>query len=336
MDFPQPLQFPDPIIYDCSEEVLDLELGDGIMGRARTLISSSNMAFEIVRSLSNSIYGEVMCGFMLTMGDLHYKRTDMKVAIKKYDRSRLPGGSNYVRMHENPMQEISAMQYLQNPGHSNVVSYIESTQHDTHLFTVMEFVDRGELFSALKSEMELNRRFSENLVRIYFKQIVAGLSYIQSRDMCHRDLSLENVLLSTTGRVVIIDFGMSILLPRALLPDGTTEISKISPQGFCGKKNYAAPEIYNGRIPFNGYASDIWGLGIILFTLAVGTYPYEVPNRLDQCFRIIMEGNLEALLHAWRVQLSTLLIDLIKRILKVNPTERLTLQQIQQHSWMNI
>jgi serine/threonine protein kinase len=139
---------------------------------------------------------------------------------------------------------------------------------------------------------------------------------------------------NSKGKCVVIDLGMCLRIPL-ITNDATFTISpcKIPPQGICGKKNYIAPEVIEGT-HFDPTRVDIWALGIILFIMLTGVPPIESATAVDQRYRMVCAGLLGNMLEQWHMPVSATAVDLISRILRPNPDDRLTLEQILGHPWM--
>ena len=93
-----------------------------------------------------------------------------------------------------------------------------------------------------------------------------------------------------------------------------------------------SPEIYRNRDDFDGEAVDVWTVGTILFCMLSGNRSYETPHKTDPQFYWMTHG-LTTLLNDWGVDLSDDAIDLLQGMLKLNPRDRLTIQEIENHPW---
>jgi serine/threonine protein kinase len=144
---------------------------------------------------------------------------------------------------------------------------------------------------------------------------------------------LENVLLSRDGQTCkIIDYGMSLRFAR----DPTGAAMAFPPQGVCGKKYYIAPEVMQNTDPFHGHLADIWALGVVLFLLVVGAPPVEFASPACDRFLRVAAGEMWDMVGEWGVTyVSPQARDLISLILRVDPANRPSLQDIQAHPWMN-
>lgn len=158
---------------------------------------------------------------------------------------------------------------------------------------------------------------------------------MQQVGLCHHDLSLESVLLRGTDCYVA---GLGLALRVPMLDDTP---SHLSPQACCGTTLlYLAPEILQ-NVPFDGFAVDLWAAGIMLAIMLFGTgAPFVWASPDDKRFReISLHGNLREVARKWELQnhgalpVSEEALDLLQSMLRANPTERLTIQGIQEHPW---
>eukprot|EP00439_Symbiodinium_sp_Y106_P036585 s2363_g4.t1 len=133
----------------------------------------------------------------------------------------------------------------------------------------------GESLRAF-SHRQPSHKLSEQAARLYYRQVVEGVTVCHERLVAHRDLKLENVLLDK-GRegVKIIDFGFA-----AHVPSKETKL-----KAFCGTPSYMAPEIIRGE-GYSGFAADVWALGVVLFALLSGTLPFSAKTEMQLYARI--------------------------------------------------
>lgn len=108
----------------------------------------------------------------------------------------------------------------------------------------------------------------------------------------------------------------------------------IRPQGTCGKWIYMSPEIYTNKEPFDGYAVDMWAAGVILFLMLTGFPPWERACQTDERFHYMTAGYLVQMLTEWEIGLSSDAMDLLQRMLFIDPKDRLSLDQVRAHPWM--
>jgi serine/threonine protein kinase len=179
-------------------------------------------------------------------------------------------------------------------------------------------------------------------------------------------MSLENLLVHESG-ALIIDLGMCLRIPFRGDPQNTSTTNLLSsfgnmdmnsvggdapkldasnldcrskprmlmkPQGTCGKWIYMSPEIYKNRQPFDGYAVDMWAAGVILFLMLTGFPPWERACQTDERFKYMTAGYLVQMLTEWEIGISSDAMDLLQRMLFLDPKDRLSLDQVRAHPWM--
>jgi serine/threonine protein kinase len=173
----------------------------------------------------------------------------------------------------------------------------------------LEYIEGGELFDYLIKKGRLEEREAVN----YFRQIVQGVHYCHKFNICHRDLKPENLLLDKDRNIKIADFGMAALETN----DRMLETS-------CGSPHYASPEIVAGK-NYHGGPSDIWSCGIILFALLTGHLPFDDEN-IRRLLMKVQSGRF-----VMPEELSLEAKDLISRMLRINPAERISMPEILKH-----
>jgi len=261
------------------------------------------------------------------------------VAIKMVEWSRVH--QNRGRLLEDPIKEIAAMQLI-GTDHPHVLGSLEVLQDDEFLYSVMPYAKGGDLFGYVVNESRGEEGgMDEPVARYWFKQILQGLYFLQSKGICHRDLSLENILVDEDN-CLVIDFGMCLRVPYTS-QESATRISSISdgltrrlirPQGTCGKHNYMSPEIFENRESFDGFAIDLWAAGVILYIMLTGFPPYDHATLSDQRFEIIVNGQLVDQLQSWDIHLGEQAGNLLQSMLQLRPNDRLTLAQVMEHEWV--
>lgn len=159
---------------------------------------------------------------------------------------------------------------------------------------------------------------SEPEAGIVLRQVVSGLMYLHSHQILHRDMSLSNLLLTKDMQVRIADFGLATQLTR---PDEKH-------MTMCGTPNYISPEVASRSS--HGLPADVWGLGCMLYTLLVGKPPFDCPGGVKSTLtRVVMSDYMIPLTLSMEAK------DLIDRLLRKNPLERLSLEQVLSHPFMN-
>lgn len=108
----------------------------------------------------------------------------------------------------------------------------------------------------------------------------------------------------------------------------------LKPQGTCGKWIYMSPEIFKNQEAFDGYAVDLWAAGVILFLMVTGFPPWERACQTDERFKYMTAGYLVQMLTEWNLGISSDAMDLLQRMLFLDPKDRLSLDQVRAHPWM--
>jgi len=395
---------------------------------------------------------------------VEWEVTEEKCAVKEMSWQHIRKERD--RLAEDPIKEVSAMQYLKrylaacssNPQSLDTSDAMLSTHimlpldllsDDRYLYSVMPYCDGGELFDRL----DVRSKFTEDEARYWMHQILDGLDNLQRAGICHRDMSLENLLVHKDRICLIIDMGMCLRIPYegsrddgedlfmtteerigggrrsggygyaggggagvevVLDSDGNaaadddrgkrpralsanTELRQsfkgidlgrggsgsgqgggggagtamengggrtaaanatagavaagqqrpcppdirqrkrylIKPNGTCGKWHYMSPEIAQNKVPFDGHAVDVWAIGVILFLMITGFPPWERPCRTDERFKYMTAGYLVQMLTEWELGLSPDAMDLLQRMMWIDPRDRLSLAQVRAHPWMN-
>ncbi|KAJ2718711.1 hypothetical protein GGI07_005630 [Coemansia sp. Benny D115] len=178
---------------------------------------------------------------------------------------------------------------------------------------VMEHNSGGELLHYVRQKGRLH----ENEARGFFRQIVSAMDYIHRNCMVHRDLKLENVMLTHDNRIRIIDFGFANIFNW----DKTLST-------FCGSPLYISPEIVNG-VKYTGPEVDIWSMGVILFFMVSGCMPFESQERKEVFYKIA-RGRF-----TMPMFLSTEAQNLIQQMLTVSSKYRITMKGVIEHPWTN-
>jgi len=178
----------------------------------------------------------------------------------------------------------------------------------------------------------------ETTARSFFLQLHLGLTYIHSMGVVHRDLKLENVLLTKDKVVKIIDFGLSHVYRR----DSDGKVINETLKEVCGSRSYAAPEVLADR-GYDGFKADVWSLGVCLFCLLSGFFPVDEASgkdwRFDKLRRAQQTGRSStSVIYSWYRRstsfLSPQVLNLLDGMLLIDPTQRLSMDQIQDHPWV--
>nr|CAB3263651.1 MAP/microtubule affinity-regulating kinase 3 [Phallusia mammillata] len=232
--------------------------------------------------------------------------TGREVAIKMIDKKALNPSSLQKLFRE--------VRIMKNLDHPNIVKLYEVIENSKQLLLVMEYANGGEVFDYLVA----HGRMKEKEARAKFRQIVSSVQYLHSKNIVHRDLKAENLLLDADMNIKIADFGFS----NEFTPGRKLDT-------FCGSPPYAAPELFQGK-KYDGPEVDVWSLGVILYTLVSGSLPFDGQN-LKELRERVLRGKYRIPFY-----MSTDCEQLLKKFLILNPSKRGTLTAAMLDKWMNI
>uniref|UniRef100_A0A0A0KZ14 non-specific serine/threonine protein kinase n=1 Tax=Cucumis sativus TaxID=3659 RepID=A0A0A0KZ14_CUCSA len=239
---------------------------------------------------------------------LRHKHTKQLVAMKYIERG--------PKIDENVAREIINHRSLQHP---NIIRFKKVVLTPTHLAIMMEYAAGGELFERISKA----GRFSEDEARYFFQQLISGVDYCHSMQICHRDLKLENTLLdgSQAPRLKICDFGFS-----------KSSVLHSRPKSTIGTPAYIAPEILSGP-EYDGKLADVWSCGVTLYVMVVGAYPFEDQNDPRNYRKLIQRIMSVQYKIPDYVYVSQDCRHLLSRIFVQNPSRRISVKEIKSHPW---
>ncbi|XP_036921567.1 serine/threonine-protein kinase SIK3 isoform X2 [Sturnira hondurensis] len=198
--------------------------------------------------------------------------------------------------------------------HPHIIRLYQVMETERMIYLVTEYASGGEIFDHLVA----HGRMAEKEARRKFKQIVAAVFFCHCRNIVHRDLKAENLLLDANLNIKIADFGFSNhFTPGQLL------------KTWCGSPPYAAPELFEGK-EYDGPKVDIWSLGVVLYVLVCGALPFD-GSTLQNLRARVLSGK-------FRIPffMSTECEHLIRHMLVLDPSKRLSMEQICKHKWMKL
>ena len=236
--------------------------------------------------------------------------TKQQVAVKIITKSKIPAD-----MKEYAITEPT---YLSKLSHSNIINLLLTYEDEQMIYLFLEYVQGGDLYSLVESKGQL----SQNLVKTLSHQIVGALNYCHQNNTCHRDIKLENILVEynpsneTQSKAKLIDFGFAANIPE--------ESYKF--QDFPGSMLYAAPELLSGT-PYNARVSDVYSLGVLLYVMLYGRYPFYSENN-SELYYLITSTKPE-----FDSSFNSASTDLIAKMLHPDPNQRIQLHQVLIHPW---
>ena len=234
-----------------------------------------------------------------------HKITKDKFAIKIYTKEFLldPQKRNVVK------NEINILKQLDN---EYIMKLYEEIDTPNYLYLVLEYINGIPLIDIINNE---DKNFlSQNRAKKLIIQIIKGIIYLHSKNICHRDIKLENILVMKNDKIKIIDFGFAVKCNK-------DTYQKL----FCGTPSYMAPEILN-KDKYNPYYSDIWSLGVLFYAMVYGKFPFDFKKNYDDDeFEEFKEINLR---FYDEIKIDDDIKDIFKRIFIFEPKERIKLNEI--------
>ncbi|ORY36199.1 hypothetical protein BCR33DRAFT_855449 [Rhizoclosmatium globosum] len=253
-------------------------------------LTETDLLAKILSSSSVNVVGNYILGKTIGEGSFGKVKlathclTGQEVAVKVVDKIHAAVVA----------REIETWRHLHHP---NIAQLYEVLTTESKIYMFTEYCAGGEAFDFLCNVNRLDDQ--DPATRKMFREIVEAVSYCHDKNFVHRDLKLENVLLTEDLTVKVIDFGFTRPYNERNLLDT-----------YCGSVAYAAPEMITGK-KYSGPRADIWSLGVILNRAPkINALDYELPDFLSDDSK-----------------------SLISQILQINPTDRISVQDILSHPW---
>uniref|UniRef100_A0A0N5AJ25 non-specific serine/threonine protein kinase n=1 Tax=Syphacia muris TaxID=451379 RepID=A0A0N5AJ25_9BILA len=222
-----------------------------------------------------------------------------KVAVKIVDKAQI-SQENLAKIE----REIRILKTLDHP---HIIKLYQVMRTEQFIYIVTEYARNGELVLAAHGKLP------EDESRKYFQQIVSAVAYCHHRGIVHRDIKAENILLDKNNDVKLIDFGFSnIQQPKVLMST------------WCGSPPYAAPELLLGKV-YDGTKADIWSLGVVLFIMVTGGFPFAGED-VEKLKNAVIAGHLR--IPFW---VAPDCCDLLRKMIVVYPERRINIDSVAQH-----
>ncbi|KAJ8900126.1 hypothetical protein K2173_024242 [Erythroxylum novogranatense] len=164
------------------------------------------------------------------------------------------------------LQMCREIEILRDVNHPNVVRCHDMFDHNGQIQVLLEFMDGGSL--------EANHIPNESILSDVARQILNGIAYLHRRHIVHRDIKPSNLLINSEQHVKIADFGVSRILAQTMDPCNSS----------VGTIAYMSPERINTDLNqglYDGYAGDIWSLGVSILEFYLGRFPFAVSRQAD-------------------------------------------------------
>ena len=261
---------------------------------------------EYTKQIGNYVlFDEIGTGTFSKVSKAFHIITEQTVAVKILNKQKIIDDKDVERIYRE-------MDILKKIFHPNICQLYESYVTVHNYYLILEYIDGGDLFDYITN----NKYLSEEESCKFYRQLISVIEYLNTMNIAHRDIKPENILLDSKHQnIKLIDFGLSNYYTEE-------ELLKSS----CGSPCYASPEMLSGN-PYQGIATDIWSSGIVLYSMLMGTLPFSGQELLS-LYRQIKAGKFYL-----PSTLSLEAMDLLKKLLQVNPKNRISLNEIKEHKW---
>ncbi|XP_075868413.1 aurora kinase B [Nelusetta ayraudi] len=273
---------------------------NAITGPGRECVSSSTKKitiddFDIGRPLGKGKFGNVYLAKV--------KKLEAIVALKVLFKSQMEkeGVEHQLR------REIEIQSHLKHP---NILRFYNYFHDQKRVYLVLEYAPRGEMYK----ELQRCGRFDAQRTATFMEEISDALIYCHEKKVIHRDIKPENLLLGYRGELKIADFGWSVHAPS------------LRRRTMCGTLDYLPPEMVEGRT--HSEKVDLWCIGILCFECLVGHPPFETPTPTET-YKKITKVELQ-----FPSMVPEGARDLVSKLLRYNPNDRLPLQRVMEHQWV--
>ena len=266
-----------------------------------------NLKYEYISTIGKGSYGIVRL----------YK--DRKIKSMKYAIKSIKKDFFNLNSIENILKEIEILRSLDHP---NIVKYFESYEDENYLHIVMEYIPGESLYQIIKNNNNKKINFKEKDIKEIILNLLKAVSFLHKKKIVHRDLKLENILFSIPNdysSLKIIDFGLS--------SNFTLKKEKF----IVGTPYYMSPEMIEG---IYHYKSDLWSIGVILYCLITGKYPFNGKDK-NEVFSLINSGKYNKK-NLNKKNYSNEVKNLIKKIFTIDLNKRISIDDALNDDWFKL
>ncbi|XP_011025193.1 PREDICTED: serine/threonine-protein kinase GRIK1-like isoform X3 [Populus euphratica] len=272
------------------------------------------------KRINQGSYGKVVLYRNINSGTPYAIKVICKSRLRKF---RITGSETAMA---DVLREVSILKTLEHPNIINLVEVIDDQKSD-YLYMVLEYVES----STVSNILETKGRIDETTARRYFKDVIAGLIYLHHHNIVHGDIKPENILVTTSGGVKIVDFSFGhafetynklFLFRNYNLQDDNDELLRCP-----GTPAFIAPECCSDTV-YHGKAADIWAVGVTLYSMVLGFCPFLADSVPETCDKIVNSPL------PLPEELDSELKDLLQGLLCKDPMQRITLDDVAKHPWV--
>ena len=260
--------------------------------------------YEIGQELGKGAYAKVKLAIN--------KITKEKFAIKIYEKEKLNSNSKKSCV-------FKEIQILRKLNHKNIAKLIEVISTEKQILIVQELIEGISLREYYNNEIRNQKGISihkESIFKKIFYQIFSAMDYIHKKNIAHRDIKLENILLKNNYEIKIIDFGFGMLNPEKKLQ-----------KFFCGTPNYMPPEIAEKK-PYVGQLADMWSLGILVYKIFCADFPFKGKDE-KELYKSIKSGKF-----SYAKYTPEYAKKIIGSLIVLDPNKRISCEDVLKSDWL--
>ena len=260
--------------------------------------------YEIGQELGKGAYAKVKLAIN--------KITKEKFAIKIYEKEKLNSNSKKSCV-------FKEIQILRKLNHKNIAKLIEVISTEKQILIVQELIEGISLREYYNNEIRNQKGISihkESIFKKIFYQIFSAMDYIHKKNIAHRDIKLENILLKSNYEIKIIDFGFGMLNPEKKLQ-----------KFFCGTPNYMPPEIAEKK-PYVGQLADMWSLGILVYKIFCADFPFKGKDE-KELYKSIKSGKF-----SYAKYTPEYAKKIIGSLIVLDPNKRISCEDVLKSDWL--
>ncbi|XP_060677399.1 testis-specific serine/threonine-protein kinase 4-like isoform X2 [Hemiscyllium ocellatum] len=283
------------------------------MARAPVRSSQAKVVSNILEKHGYQLGQYLGKGAYAIVWEAYFKkwRTNVAVKVLMKDKAEAEFLSKFLP------REIQVWKGLKHP---NLINFYQSIETTNRVYIMLELAPGGEVMDKIRMKGACDERTAGK----WFEQLCQGMAYIHSKGVVHRDLKLENLLLDQHDNIKISDFGFCKFAATDVKNLKQVQLSET----YCGSYAYVPPEVLQG-IPYNPFLSDVWSMGVILFTLRTGKLPFDDSN-LRRLLKQMIKGPIFTQKHA---SISLECKDLIQCML-TPAAYRYSIPDVFRHHWL--
>lgn len=289
------------------------------------LLEDSNKKYILKKEIGNGATCQCYLGQKIN------EETSDIFAIKIFSQKFYKFHSNEVKILKKVMGHNNIIKlYEYGKGIFTPITNNDSTNNDNSnkqiiYYEVLEYAENGELKDYINGT---NSRIFENTSAKLFVKLVNTVKYLHENNIAHCDIKPENILMGKNFIPKFIDFGFSQEF------DGENGDYLIHIQS--GTPNYSSPDVRHAFTKgYDGRKNDIFSLGVLLFVVTIGEFPFESTTYSDEKYKFIIKGRYNKFWEFFNnIEISDEFKDLINSLISLNPAKRLSTDEILKHPWI--